>query len=322
MPTAYEPALLLLPRLRVQHANAISSPLTWGFPAITAFLGLMTALERKLGPESGLRFRAVGVICHRFEAQVADAGYGTRQFCLSRNPVQADGSSAAIVEEGRVHLELSLLFDVELSREQQGTEAREALAQRALEALQSLRVAGGSLLPPTAGPRRRHQPLLLPRHTGDDDGKQFARLMRQCLPGFALVLRDDLLAERLAELRGPQPNATPLDAWLSLSRLTQRAQPASRDGEPAPWVADARPGWLVPIPVGFGALSALHAPGSVRGARDGVSPFRFVETLWSIGQWVSPHRIDNLLQLVWYPEQDVETGSYRCRNQFIQPESF
>ena len=34
-------ALLVLPRLRVQNANAISSPLTHGFPSVTAFTGLM-----------------------------------------------------------------------------------------------------------------------------------------------------------------------------------------------------------------------------------------------------------------------------------------
>ena len=33
------PALLVLPRLRIQNANAISSPLTHGFPSMTAFLG-------------------------------------------------------------------------------------------------------------------------------------------------------------------------------------------------------------------------------------------------------------------------------------------
>lgn len=43
--------LLIIPHLRVQNANAISSPLTWGFPAISAFIGLMQAVERKLkGP--------------------------------------------------------------------------------------------------------------------------------------------------------------------------------------------------------------------------------------------------------------------------------
>jgi CRISPR-associated protein Csy2 len=32
-------ALLVVPRVRVQNANAISSPMTWGFPAITAAVG-------------------------------------------------------------------------------------------------------------------------------------------------------------------------------------------------------------------------------------------------------------------------------------------
>ena len=39
-----ERALLLVPHLQVQNANAISSPMTWGFPSITAFVGLMAAL--------------------------------------------------------------------------------------------------------------------------------------------------------------------------------------------------------------------------------------------------------------------------------------
>ena len=47
--------LLLLPHLRVQNANAISSPLTWGFPAPTAFLGFVHALERRLLGRFGQR---------------------------------------------------------------------------------------------------------------------------------------------------------------------------------------------------------------------------------------------------------------------------
>ena len=40
--------LLILPRLQIQNANAISGPLTWGFPAPTAFTGFVHALERRL----------------------------------------------------------------------------------------------------------------------------------------------------------------------------------------------------------------------------------------------------------------------------------
>ena len=106
-------ALLVLPRLRIQNANAISSPLTHGFPSITAFTGLMWALERKLAQADApipLHLHAVGVICHHHQEQ-ATQGY-VRSFNLTRNPVDKDGSTAAIVEEGRIHLEITLVFTV------------------------------------------------------------------------------------------------------------------------------------------------------------------------------------------------------------------
>ena len=68
--------LLVLPRLRVQNANAVSSPLTHGFPSMTAFLGLMWALERRAAAAGipHLAFNAVGVVCHDWQEQVTD-GY-------------------------------------------------------------------------------------------------------------------------------------------------------------------------------------------------------------------------------------------------------
>src|SRR5690625_2928135 len=103
-------ALLILPRLRVQNANAISSPLTWGFPSMTAFTGFMHALERRLPESLDINFEAVGVVCHRFEPQISN-DY-VRRFHLTRNPVDRGGKTAAIVEEGRAHLEVTLIFDV------------------------------------------------------------------------------------------------------------------------------------------------------------------------------------------------------------------
>lgn len=103
--------LLILPRLRIQNANAISSPMTHGFPSITAFLGLMWALGRKLPDHQSPLFDGIGVICHRAEEQVTKGGY-VRTFRLTRNPVEKDGGTAAIVEEGRIHLEVSLLLAI------------------------------------------------------------------------------------------------------------------------------------------------------------------------------------------------------------------
>jgi CRISPR-associated protein Csy2 len=312
--------LLVLPRLRVQNANAISSPMTWGFPAITAFTGLMTALERRLGPDAGIAFYSVGVICHSFEPQVTQDGY-TRSFHLTRNPVLQDGSTAAIVEEGRVHLDITLVFEVELTLDQSDVECMQ-LAAHIGEVIAGMRIAGGSVVPPLPGKfRNPPQSSLIPVPDDPEERrKKFRKLSRRLLSGFALISRDDLLQARLAELQLTLPNATLLDAWLDLSRLNHRAirretvNETGAAGEPIEWAADSRPGWIVPIPVGFAALSELHAPGTVAGARDPSLPFRFVESVYSIGQWINPLRLTSVTDLLWEPFHD--NGLYRCVNQY------
>lgn len=321
------PALLVLPRLRVQNANTISSPMTWGFPAITAFTGLMIALERRLGRDVGIAFHGVGVVCHSFEPQVTHGGY-TRSFHLTRNPVLQDGSTAAIVEEGRAHLDVTLVFDVELTSAQSGETERAELAMQIGEIVAGMRVAGGTIVPPLPGTfRNSPQPKLMP--ISDDAQirrKDFHRRSRRWLPGFVLVSRDDLLQARLTELQMVMPGATLLDAWLDLSRLNYRAirqstieEKTGNTVETIEWASDTRPGWIVPIPVGFAALAELHGAGAVVGARDPDVPFRFVESVYSIGQWVSPHRLANLSDLFWRPCHDPAIGLYRCINDFHAP---
>lgn len=326
--TRFDRALLLVPHLQVQNANAISSPMTWGFPSITAFVGLMAALERKLGAAAGLQFNGVGVVCHHFEAQT-HRGY-THSFHLSRNPVRKDGSTAGIVEEGRIHLDISLVFDVSLSSQVADDAARQQLAQTVADLLATMRIAGGSVIAPhSPRSRRALQPQLrLEAEDPQQQADEFAKLSRRLLPGFALVARDDLLqAHQHAQ---PAP-ATALDAWLDLSRINTRAvrvpvpiSPAQQEETPAErieWQRDARPGWLVPIPVGYVGLSELHPAGSVAQARDATTPLRFVESVFSIGQWISPHRLRHAAQLIWWPTYDEATGLYRCRNA-CAPETF
>lgn len=319
-------ALLVLPRLRIQNANAISSPLTWGFPSMTAFIGLMQAVERKLPDDFALAFNAIGVVCHDFQAQATRGGF-THSFHLTRNPVDKDGSTAAIVEEGRIHLDVTLVFGVQFLQgfAVNDTEGHTRMAAIVGDLVAGMRVAGGSVVPSL---RRLSARQCAPRlQRMDYQGEELARVFRderrRWLPGFALVSRDDLLAEHLAALRQMQPDASGLDAWLDLSRLNYRAErrtstePGSNQStEQIEWTAWRPPGWIVPIPVGYGALSDLHGPGSVAGARDRDTPLRFVESLYSVGQWVSPHRLQAPTDLLWQAHHDPTSGLYRCVNDF------
>jgi len=318
-------ALLVLPHLRIQNANAISSPLTWGFPPMTAFIGLLQAIERRLPDEFSIGLCGAGVVCHDFETQATRSGF-THRFHLTRNPIDKDGDTAAIVEEGRIHLEVTLVFGVQFydNFETSDAVAHAAQAQLVADLVAGMRIAGGSVLPSVYPQAARFRSRIVPLGSASDDrDKVFRNERRKWLPGFVLVSRDDLLAQRLTELRRTQPAASLLDAWLDLSRLNYRAERSTaidpKSGQPTEqvdWLPQRPTGWIVPIPVGYGALSELYSAGTVAGARDLHTPFRFVESLYSMGQWISPHRLSRPSDLLWYPSSNPNSGLYRCANDY------
>jgi len=308
--------LLVMPRLRVQSANAISSPLTHGFPAMSAFIGLMWALQRKtVSTGMDIRFQAVSVVVHDHEEQVTDDAF-VRFFRLTRNPIKRDGKTSAIVEEGRIHLDISLIFAVTGTSLRNQQEAAR-IAQQVKDLLGNMRIAGGTVVSSKAPVQRQH-PYVVPQ-TGDSEGRKklFNRLKMQLLPGFLLVERQDLLEQRYRQLQEVNPDVTRLDAWLSLSRINWRWQSANENVEKDGWHHDrAGLGWVVPIPVGYGALTEMQQAGTVANARDNTTPFRFVESLFGIGQWLSPHRLENPQQMLWFTKSDAKTGLYRCCNRY------
>lgn len=306
-------ALLLLPRIQVQNANAISGPLTWGFPSPSAFLGFMHALERKFMGQISEGFLGIGIICHQFDPQISK-GY-TPTFCLTRNPVGKDGKPTALIEEGRAHFEVTLVIGV---KDYKSTNAGKYFAEDVLSTIQGMRLAGGTILPIRHGRRYEAQWWQLPE---DQEGKidVFRILRRRLLPGFALVQREDILANRLTEMRLENTETNALDALLDLCRLNIEPNIENPDNpNELKWGVRKKQGWLVPLPVGYSALSPLYNKGEVMNTRDDNSPFRFVESIYSLGEWIGPHRIENLEQLLWQSEFDSPTETYRCINHYYK----
>jgi CRISPR-associated protein Csy2 len=303
--------LILLPHLQVENANAISSPLTWGFPPPSAFTGFVHALQRRMGNED-IRLDGAGIVCHRFDPQVyKPSGKYDYRFNLARHPVGQDGAPQGIVEEGRVHLDVSLLIGVygEFEEEKEGEEFAKQLYHTAL----SMRLAGGSLRP---GDNRQVPAYMEMSGTWSGEEKAFRQWRRRLLPGFALVSRRDLLREHLAELRQEDPTINALDALLDLTRINVNPiVDAAGDSEEVTWHASrARPGWLVPLPVGYRAISPLYEPGEVNNTRDEKVPFSFVESLYSLGEWLSPHRLKHPEEILWYHEANPDSGLYLCEH--------
>jgi CRISPR-associated protein Csy2 len=57
----------------------------------------------------------------------------------------------------------------------------------------------------------------------------------------------------------------------------------------------------------------------VAAARDRETPFRFVESVYSLGQWIGPHRLASAQDLLWWSDFDADAGLYRCRNAYRPP---
>lgn len=310
-------AILILRHLNVENANAIAGH-TWGFPAISNFLGFVHALSRKTKPELELTLNGCGVICHRSQVQAYQpSGWGDWVFALSRNPLTKESKTAAFVEEGRMHLDISLVVRVE-GRIISGEEHRATLQNQVAQMIQTLRLAGGTI-------RDLASVELHSIPYDEEDEKKFTRkLMRSLLPGFALVSRAETLADHLGDLQQQNPQAEPLDAWLDFAALKYQAtepNESKADNTPVEWSPIPKPanGWLVPITIGYRGISELYEPGAVARTRDIHTPFRFVESVYSLGQWLSPRRITQLDKLLWHYQADSDTGWYLCTNHW-QPE--
>jgi CRISPR-associated protein Csy2 len=187
---------------------------------------------------------------------------------------------------------------------------------------QGQRLAGGSILPPPGG--SAYEPALALLPAAPEDMQAFYRkLRRRLLPGFALVSRNDRLQQRFLELKQSAPSKTPLDALLDICALHWDCEVTDNDkGEvQATWQRRERRGWLVPVPMGYAAISPLYDAGTVRNARDPGVPFRFVESVYGLSEWISPHRVDDPRRLLWHHQADPSRGLYRCINNCFEAAS-
>ncbi|MDP1775646.1 MAG: type I-F CRISPR-associated protein Csy2, partial [Moraxellaceae bacterium] len=284
---------ILLERIKVQNANCIAG-LTYGFPGITHFLGYTHALSRKIQERFGIELTGCAVVCHDHQVQAYQpSGWGDYVFALTRSPLTKEGNTAPIVEEGRMHLTVSLILESNkpftASQQHQLTEALISLSQtQKLAGGQVIHLKGVSL------------------YSNDDDQAISRELLRKVLPGWLLTDRSELLKQHYEQLITTQPNATMLDAWLDFAALRYRASAPEGVDLPtaehaAEWELMPKPakGYLVPITTGYKAISALHSSGAVANARDPQYPFRFVEAAYGVGQWLSPHRVPELRDVIW-----------------------
>ncbi|MCY4226225.1 MAG: type I-F CRISPR-associated protein Csy2 [Gammaproteobacteria bacterium] len=286
---------ILIPHLRIQNANALSSPFTIGFPAMTAWLGAIHALQRKLNAQDiPVEFEGVGVVSHKFDLQTYK-GYGDFGYSIigMANPVDKDGSRPAFIEEARCHLEASLVIRYENC---ESLYEDELLAKIEHQLRSGMKMAGGDIID-------LDKPSL---------HRDFNRLKTKLMPGYAIIERRELMIEAME--RGQDA----LDAMLDYLVIHHQCE-MTGEGEQSTvtWKSarketghEGQRGWIVPIATGFHGISEL---GQAKNQRNPDTPHRFVESIVTLGEFKMPYKLDTAEELFWRYHFDLENNLYLCQ---------
>ncbi|GGO80058.1 type I-F CRISPR-associated protein Csy2 [Marinobacterium nitratireducens] len=308
-------SLLLLRNITVENANAISG-ITWGFPGISNFLGYVHALSRYLDTQRGLKLGGCGLICHRHQVHAHQPGGWEWKFSLTRNPLTREGKTAPFNEEGRMNFRASLLIECDFTADEllsEGSTPESAIVQfkrMVMEQAMRQRLAGGTVLEIEGVEWLELNP------DSEAGEKRTRHLMLSLLPGYALICRHDVLVSHHQHRQSQNASAELLDSLLDFVALQYQAvEPAEgSDNEAVTWSILPKPasGYLVPISVGYQGISSIYDRGEVARSRDPDTPFRFVESIYTLGEWRSPHRIRRLDEMLW--RYDHVDDLYLCRN--------
>ncbi|WP_321157952.1 type I-F CRISPR-associated protein Csy2 [Providencia stuartii] len=298
--------LLKLPHLKVHNANALSSPFTIGFPAMTAWLGFMHALElklRKIG-FSALEFESIAVISHECNLQTYR---GRDDFVNSiigtGNPLDKEGNRSAFIEEARCHLDVSLVIHFSDTDNEQGDVLLDiANVHRVTEILSTMKLAGGDILS-----AKKPEIYYLPAN--DRDGSYKRKLLNSLMPGYALVERRDLMVASMEE------GQDAMDALLDYVTVNNQCIEIESKNESKDksfeWKTQRKTnGWIVPIATGYQGISSL---GIAKNQRDPNVPHRFAESVVTLGQFVMVNKIGHLNEMLWEYHTDLENNLYLCQ---------
>jgi CRISPR-associated protein Csy2 len=286
--------ILLIQHIKVHNANALSSPYTIGFPAMTAWMGAVHALQRKLNMNTfdSLAFNSMAVISHDMDVQTfKGVGDYVNSIIGTGNPLDKDGSRSAFIEEPRCHLDATIaIVYTGISKDEE-----DQLLERISRHLNAnMKIAGGDIM--------GFNPPVIHR-IADGNEKDLRKLTRALMPGYAIIERRELMMDAMEQ--GQDAIDALLD-YLVIHHSCEREE----DGN-VTWSSERKTaGWIVPIASGFHGISKL---GQAKNQRDPETPHRFAESVVTLGEFKMPHSIKSLNEILWRYHVDEEKDLYLCQ---------
>ncbi|WP_019001600.1 type I-F CRISPR-associated protein Csy2 [Succinimonas amylolytica] len=290
---------LILPHIKVNNANAWSSPYTAGFPSVCAFGGAVHALQRKFNEKgfNNFEINGLGIINHKFSMRTYREGqYSDLSIIAGANPLDKDGNRPSFVPEIKCILEVSLLCELAGITNDDEDEDIEHTANDLLNS--GFRIASGDVQP-------TETPYITRVNTTNEEDENFRKdIIHRLMPGYALIERRELMIESM------KLGNDALDALIE--HISVIAEPHINNGKVDIERYRKNRGWLVPISTGYAAINEL---GRATNQRDPETPHCFAEAIVTLGEFKMLHRFHNINSLLWRRYYDANTGIY-CYSQY------
>ncbi len=272
---------LLIPRMKIICANASSTAYTIGFPAMTAWMGAMHAMERYVQSKEGFEnifLSRLAIIHHKFYLRVFKENKKTK-IIGEKRPMIKDGSTfkpAPFIEEPKCDLVVSMLIGVDGLESSQKTEFEKIIREKVV----TMRFAGGDAF---------ITDYLLDNikayEIENNNEKDIRPIRNKIKSGFALIGRPDLITR--------EDGKDSLDSMLDIIQQKNKT------------------GWYVPIAIGFKDLVGAI---ETEGQRSYQYEHHFVEPISIIGEFVMPYKFNDIEDMMWHYEYDKSNGLYYCQN--------
>lgn len=286
--------ILLIPNLKVHNANALSSSYTIGFPAMTAWLGFMHALERKLQHTEFEEVKLTGIIvsCLEFDLQTYKGkGDYVHSIIATSNPLDSSGKRPSFIEEARCDMEVTIAIECEL-----GLIDYEKLTNLIDRKLHTMKVASGDVL------------SFKPSQHKEIDNHNPKELTKYLMPGFCLVTRQDLMKDSMSAGKDA------IDALLDYLKVRADVEVEQNHKVTRSKATKKESGWIVPIAIGYQGISEL---GQLKNARDENTPHRFAESVVTLGEFKMPYHFETVDEMIWRYQEYQENNLYLCKNNYV-----
>lgn len=281
---------ILLEQLSVNGANARAG-FIYGFPAPTSFLGFTHSLSRHLNPLTGMNLTGCAIFSHSTHVRASSDGFVSfNQRKSSHSTLKTKSTTVftknpSIIEEAKMDMVVSLL--IECDTPFPTNESRlESLVQQIKEFIYKNRLSGGFI-----------NEVKMIHLLNNVEVKKIKPLIAN-----TSVLTDAsyLLEQRINDLKAQGAYTNNFDAWTDFFANKKIAVKNAQDK--VEWMQktiEHRKGWIVPLMVGYKAISDIYQPNEVDSLRDNRYPFRMVESIYGLGEWKRGFMVQDINSLIW-----------------------